>query len=407
LTIDRIAMTEPDDSASWLAWQSAFWALIPLALNSMLQPAGRISEYNATISFFLRISPIICIVDAVSSVALIISYMAHDGVGFRIATRAWADLRFRPDEGESMSESASPSRQGEVETIEASPLVRLIVFIITVTQSVKLFACTGIPWTHAWAYMFLGSFVLLEVCLRVGYTLDNDTFRRNAPAELIERCSNPPRGWRTWMVIDFMLKRSASIQIVLTMGSLMLLVPVPFQFDLLAGWLQTILVLLPWYFPAFPWHFLTFIVNTPLILFYVISLPFGKANSVVSNLMFQWLRLISSGQWVERFWWLLMNLVLVSALVFLTTVCSNLRISDQTRRVLRFVVSLIFGPRPRQRVTDPHTAIQESLVSFSSDYQPYLVFWLPLLTFLATLLSYAMRYDPNGTFRPGWTDNLG
>jgi hypothetical protein len=141
-----------------------------------------------------------------------------------------------------------------------------------------------------------------------------------------------------------------------------------------------------------------------LILFYVISLPFGKANSVVSNLMFQWLRLISSGQWVERFWWLLMNLVLVSALVFLTTVCSNLRISDQTRRVLRFVVSLIFGPRPRQRVTDPHPATQESLVSFSSDY---LVFWLPLLTFLATLLSYAMRYDPNGTFRPGWTDNLG
>ena len=135
-------MTEQDDSASWLAWQSAFWALVPLALNSMLQPAGRISEYNSTISFFLRISPIICILDAVSSVALIISCMAHDGVSLRIATRAWVNLRFRPDasEGESISESASPSQQGEVETIEASPIVRPIVFIITVTQSVKLFA---------------------------------------------------------------------------------------------------------------------------------------------------------------------------------------------------------------------------------------------------------------------------
>jgi hypothetical protein len=227
-----LRMTEQTDSTSWpLAWQNAFWALIPLALNSMLQPVGRISEYDSTISFFLRISPIICVVDAVSSVVLIISHMACDGVSFRTATRAWADLRFRPDasEGESMSESASPFRQDEVETIEASPLVRLIVFIITVTQSVKLFACTGIPWTHAWAYMFLGSFILLEVCLRIGYTLDNDTFRRDAPAELIERCSNPPRNWRTWMVIDFMLKCSTFVQIVFTMGSLMLLLPVPFK----------------------------------------------------------------------------------------------------------------------------------------------------------------------------------
>ena len=399
-------MTEQNDSASWLAWQSAFWALVPLALNSMLQPAGRISEYNSTISFFLRISPIICVLDAVSSVALIILYMAHDGVSLRIATRAWVDLRFRPDagcsEGESISASASPSQQGEVETIEASPIVRAIVFIITVTQSVKLFACTGIPWTHAWAYMFLGSFILLEVCLRIGYTLDNDTFRRNALAELIERCSNPPRSWRTWMVIDFMLKFSTSIQIVFTMGSLMLLVPVPFQIDLFAPWWQIILAL-----PAFvPWYCVTLIVNPPLVLFYVISWPFGKANSVVSNLMFQWHSLwydslLSSGQWVERFWWLLMNFVLVIALVFLT-MC----LSGQARHVLRFMVSLIFA-RPRQRVTDPHPATQESLVSFPSDSQPYLVFWLPLLTFLATLLWYAKRYDPNGTFRPGWTDNLG
>ena len=407
-------MTEQDDSASWLAWQSAFWALVPLALNSMLQPAGRISEYNSTVSFFLRISPIICVIDAVSSVALIISYIAHDRVSFRIATRAWADLRFRPDascsEGESiLSASASPSQQGETETIEASPLVRLIVFIITVTQSVKLFTCTGIPWTHAWAYMFLGSFVLLEVCLRIGYTLDNDTFRRNAPAELIERCSNPPRSWRTWMVIGFMLKRSASIQIVLTMGSLMLLVPVPFQFnDPFGAWWKIFIN-----FPAFfPWFCLTLIINPLWMLIFLITLPFGKANSVVSNLIFQWYilwydDLLGSGLLIERFWWLVMNFVLVIALVRLTTVCSNLRISDQTHRVLRFVVSLIFGPRPRQRVTDPHTATQESQVSFPSDSRPYLVFWLPLLTFLATLLWYAMRYDPNGTFRPGWTDNLG
>jgi hypothetical protein len=292
-------MTEQEDSASWLAWQSAFWALIPLALNSMLQPAGRIGEYNSTISFFLRISPIICVVDAVSSVALIISYMAHDGVGFRIATRAWADLRFRPDasEGESISASASPSGQDEVETIEASPLVRLIVFIVTVTQSVKLFACTGIPWTHAWAYMFLGSFVLLEVCLRVGYTLDNDTFRRNAPAELIGRCSNPPRSWRAWIVIGFMLKCSTFIQIVFTMGSLMLLVPVPFQNlsvlrreeveELFDGW--KLIIAMP---PMILWSFLSIYLGIIWVLLYLISLPFGKVNSVVVNLANEWGKLL-------------------------------------------------------------------------------------------------------------------
>jgi hypothetical protein len=319
---------------------------------------------------------------------------------------AWADLRFRPDkiEGESMPESASPSRQDEVETIEASPLVRLIVFIITVTQSVKLFACTGIPWTHAWAYMFLISFFLLEVCLRLGYTMGNDTFKRNAPDELIERCSNPPRSWSTWIVIDFMLNCSAFIQIVFTMGSLMLLVPVPFQFDLsmpesIAWWQEPLL--LP---PATLWA----IPTGYILILWIVSLPFGKAHSVIVSLLDQWNDLLAP--FAERFWWLMINSVLVTALIFLTNAYSNLRISSRTSRVLQFVASLISGPRPRQRVTDPrlpNPATQELPLSAPSDFQPYFVFWLPLLTWLATLLWYAKRYDPNGTFKPGWTDNLG
>jgi len=89
-------------------------------LNSMLQPAGRISEYSSTIIFSLRISPIICVVDAISSVALIISYMARDGVGLHIATRAWANLRFRPDEGESMSASELPDEVATIEPLSPS-----------------------------------------------------------------------------------------------------------------------------------------------------------------------------------------------------------------------------------------------------------------------------------------------
>src|ERR1700761_7658990 len=44
-----------------------FWALLPVALNTMSQPSGRILGFPRCYSFALRISPIVCAVNAIST----------------------------------------------------------------------------------------------------------------------------------------------------------------------------------------------------------------------------------------------------------------------------------------------------------------------------------------------------
>lgn len=49
-----------------VSWYSAFWALIPLALNSMTQPCGRALGLPAKYGFALRSNPLLCASDALT-----------------------------------------------------------------------------------------------------------------------------------------------------------------------------------------------------------------------------------------------------------------------------------------------------------------------------------------------------
>jgi hypothetical protein len=140
---------------SLVSWQSAFWGLAPLALNSMLQPTRPKARYSGIESLALRASPIVCAVDALTSLLQILYLTRFRGpsqnLTVRHAAKVWLLAR-------------NESTSGQKEPVEASKRVRLFVFILgTLSQSTKLFACQGIPWTQTWAYLYVTSFAVFTI----------------------------------------------------------------------------------------------------------------------------------------------------------------------------------------------------------------------------------------------------
>jgi len=50
-------------ASSEITWQTAYWSLPPLALNTMMQPSGRVCGFDPALRTYLRSSPIVCIGD--------------------------------------------------------------------------------------------------------------------------------------------------------------------------------------------------------------------------------------------------------------------------------------------------------------------------------------------------------
>jgi len=123
---------------STLSWQSAFWGLVPLALNSMVQPCGNFSDASPKTSFLLRISPVACVFDALVSILYIFEYMFTNLAGIQEASLAWRHIRFA--DGPDIDEDT---------TVEMSPFWRCVTSALAIAQGVKLLACTGTLVTQA------------------------------------------------------------------------------------------------------------------------------------------------------------------------------------------------------------------------------------------------------------------
>ena len=136
-------------------WQAAFWGLVPIAINTMTQPSGKVLGFPSSDGFFLRSSPFVCACDTLYIIAALI----HQGIGHgsvRVAARVIIENRFSDAANESESESFSQFRRNTV--------VRLVLFVLsTLLGIVKIYGMQGVPWTKAWASMFLSSFLILEI----------------------------------------------------------------------------------------------------------------------------------------------------------------------------------------------------------------------------------------------------
>ena len=142
----------PDDTASkMLSWQSCFWAIVPIALNTMCQPSGRILGFDSAYNFTLRSSPIMCAVSAIDTFVQTIVYWTQKG-SFIAGLQDIIDFRF---------EDCPTTDEGSVASLRKNQAFRLILLLPgALPQIVKLYACKGIPWTQACCTAYLASYVV-------------------------------------------------------------------------------------------------------------------------------------------------------------------------------------------------------------------------------------------------------
>ncbi|KAG6995802.1 hypothetical protein G7Y79_00041g077540 [Physcia stellaris] len=146
------------DTSDEVSWQSAFWALVPIALNSMTQPAGRVLGMPSKYSFYLNSSPIVCMGNALEIVSKL-CWRTYDLNSVDAAAHWTAKEIFEDVE--------RPEPPTELEKLQENRTVRLCIFILgALPQVIKLYAMRGIVGTKVCASMYLSSFLVIEAAMR-------------------------------------------------------------------------------------------------------------------------------------------------------------------------------------------------------------------------------------------------
>ncbi|KAJ5690985.1 hypothetical protein N7488_011720 [Penicillium malachiteum] len=118
----------------------------------MLQPSGRVCGFDPQLRFYLRGSPIVCVLDLLGLLWRFTSHISR-GTSALDALRHTLETRnLRSDRG-----------PAGLRHLHEVPYLRLGVFAIAGSQAVKLLACDGIPWTEIWVYCYMIPVVVIEI----------------------------------------------------------------------------------------------------------------------------------------------------------------------------------------------------------------------------------------------------
>jgi len=89
-----------------VSWQSIFWALVPLALNIMVQPTGQTLGSPKRYALMLRSSPIVCAVGGAVALGTLIHYIRQGG-SLTMAVHRLMESRFQASTGGTVQDGLS------------------------------------------------------------------------------------------------------------------------------------------------------------------------------------------------------------------------------------------------------------------------------------------------------------
>lgn len=172
-----------------LSWQSAFWGLAGIALNTMFQDgAGYFANMPDLPVYVPRASPIACLADILDTFLSTLRILrTHKLLG---ALRVVVVLRYQQEERTTSGQTLG----GQVRNA--------IICAIACLQAVKLLSCTGIGWTKTCAVVYVFSW-LLELVLRRVYSTTPNYVRERILRERgwittdLEIRPDPDRPWLT------------------------------------------------------------------------------------------------------------------------------------------------------------------------------------------------------------------
>lgn len=354
-------------SSNEVSWPSAYWALPPLAMNSMLQPAGEICGFDSSLRIYLRSSPIVCAMDTVF-IFIRFAFYAYHGYPLRWAASAIVAARSpvaevpRPDDD--VDEDPEPGRFLLLE--RNAYLLYLALGVGVVTQFVKLMACSGMPWTQVWGCFYILSYLVVEVTYKLGKN------QRDAPAT-----NDALQRQEEW--IEFWAKVCGVAAILLQLG---ILASVDMK-----GIPPNPVLILKWTFICvrFGTHFAVCLIHLP---FMALKIDAGKALP-------------------DQHWGFLLMSILVPHIILAST--QGYRFTQ-----LYFMVSvmisyfswmLYFFPVTKKYVLlceagnrgESENRGRRNVLAFD--------FFCRILCF--SIFWYAVHYDPTGTVKPPWTNYLG
>ncbi|KAL8905919.1 MAG: hypothetical protein Q9171_006483 [Xanthocarpia ochracea] len=140
-----------------VSWPSILWALLPIAFNSMTQPAGSIAHgISAEQSFYLRASPFVCVAEAFAALTHFV-FLTMETWNPSLAIKCISKLKYR-------NSTAVGTTRSQLQNLQDNDIFRLILFTLGVLpQTLKLYSCIGLPTSQIWASLYLVSWVILEL----------------------------------------------------------------------------------------------------------------------------------------------------------------------------------------------------------------------------------------------------
>jgi hypothetical protein len=156
------------------SWQTIFWILTCLAINSMAQPGGRICGLPSRYRTYLRCSPLICAADVLSILTRLVVSAVYQRLSLLESLGILLHRRFNSIESTKAGSNESPSLEtlttqlGEdedkaegIQSLERMTWLRWLWFLLgTLPPAIKLLSMEGIGWSKAWGSMFLISWVV-------------------------------------------------------------------------------------------------------------------------------------------------------------------------------------------------------------------------------------------------------
>lgn len=143
---------------SSLAWESVIWAFVPITLNAMTQPSGRVLGFPSSWNFAIRCSPIVCFASVVHSLYTIMEAFSRT-LSVKQALELFAAERFEDSSEDDKSE-------GSFTSLRKNIVIRIgLLGLGALPQAIKLYAAKSIPWTQAPCSVFLATFIIDELLL--------------------------------------------------------------------------------------------------------------------------------------------------------------------------------------------------------------------------------------------------
>jgi hypothetical protein len=327
-----------------VSWQSAFWGLIAIALNTMCQPSGKVLNMPSEYSFALKSSPFVCAANSVLSLATLSYYL------WKKPNLIGAIQQLMKDR----CKDASISLENSFASLCDNTTFRVGLFVLgALPQTIKLCAMGGIPMTQAYVVMFTISFLLDEALLALGRKASDTT-------DSASEDHNPP--------VKFAEVKELFCSISIAGSAL-------FAMERFA---EAIRGLVLTYIGALSWPFF---ISTSV--FGLLSLCFIlRAND---GLIASFSILTTAGLGAS----LSGGVGATSTMVFRFTTAANVLITAVLAGIALYRTLYLISPKYASRV---HFSLESYFL---------------LLNLFSALLAYRFLYDPTTTSKPKWTDQLG